>query len=216
MPRKPKPTRVARDGTIVPNENRTAAHGALMERNVARRDFAIRAEFEDINAGNPTKGRYVRVRERIEKYFNCSQTSAERAMRAAEIHLAERFDAELPAERAKTCRQLQQIADEQEQKQPHAAVAALALKAKIVGMLAPKKIEVTHGASPELALQLDAILVVLSDAGRAALDVVLAEIEAAKRDGRLALPESTEEHDEIEDAEIVESEPAEPGEPGTN
>lgn len=66
------------------------------------------------------------------------------------------------------------------------------------GAYAPDKVEVSHGPPPELPLQLDAILGILSERGRAALDVVWDEIEQAKADGRLALPQP-----EIED-EIVE------------
>ncbi len=193
-----------------------------MERNVARRNFAIEAEFEDIQAGQPTENRYVRVRTKIMEHFRCSRSSAERAIRAAELYLAEQFDATMPAERAKTCRQLQRIADKQETAAPQAAVAALREKSKILGLYAPKKLEVTHGTTPELALQLDAILAILDDAGRAAMDVVMGQIEAAQRDGRLALPagDAADPDDDAEDAEIVEVDQAksggDPGEPGAN
>src|SRR5262245_52435511 len=112
--------------------------------------FAIRAELDDIEAGGVTKGRYVRVRDAIIARFNCSRSEAERAIARGKIFIAERFDAELPARRAEVCRQLQRIADEQEQQHPVAAVAALREQAKILGLYAPKKLEVTHGASPEL------------------------------------------------------------------
>ena len=58
---------------------------------------------------------------------------------------------------------------------------------RLNGAYAPDKVEVTHGAEPELVLQIDAILGILDDAGRAALDVVMQEIERAKADGRLKL-----------------------------
>jgi hypothetical protein len=216
MPEKPKPTRVTRTGRVVPNERMTAARGALMERNVARRNFAIHADLEDAAAGRPTKGRWRRVREEIIKKFGCSKSSAERDIRDAEIYMAERFEREIPAERAKTCRQLQRVADDNEQSQPLATVSALALKCRVLGLYAPQKLEVTHGASPELALQLDAIIAVLNDEELAALRVVMAGIEREKAAGRLALPSGDtepEEIEEIEDAEIVEDAPGavEPG-----
>jgi hypothetical protein len=58
---------------------------------------------------------------------------------------------------------------------------------RLNGAYAPDKVEVTHGAEPELVLQIDAILAILTDAGRAAMDVVMGEIERAKADGRLKL-----------------------------
>jgi hypothetical protein len=215
MPPKPKPTRVRRDGTIVPNEAATAAHGALMDRSAARRDYAIEAELQDIEDGGTTAGRYVRVRKAIEGRFSCSKSEAERAIARAKIHLAERFDAELPGRRAEVCRQLQRIADKQEEAHPVAAVAAIREQAKILGFYAPKKFEVTHGTTPELALQLDAIIAVLNDEELAALRVVMAGIERAKAEGQLVLPAGDGVDDEIEDAELVEPEPP-PGEPGGN
>jgi hypothetical protein len=203
VPQKPKPTKV-NHGRVVPNPNATAANGALHERSAARMHYALQAELEDIEAGNPTKGRYVRVRDAIIARFNCSRSEAERAIARGKIYLAERFDAELPAHRADVCRQLQRIADDQEQQHPIAAVAALREKSKILGLYAPKKLQVTHGAAPELALQLDAILAVLSPRGHAAMDVLMEEIEAAKREGRLALPEPAEAEGGAEDAEFVE------------
>lgn len=219
MPQKPKPTRVSH-GKVVANELSTAARGALHEESAMRRDFAIEAELADIEAGGTTKGRYVRLRNAIMTRFNCSQATAERAIQRAKIYLAERFDAELPARRAEVCRQLQRIADSQEEAHPVAAVAAIREQAKILGLYAAKEIKVTHGTTPELALQLDAILAILSDTGRAALDVVMAEIEAAKREGRLALPagddaepDAADDDDEVEDAEIVDDPGSAGGDP---
>ena len=205
MPQKPKPTKVSH-GRVIPNRNATAARGALHERSAARMHYALQAELEDIEAGNPTKGRYVRVRDAIMARFVCSRAEAERAIARGKIYLAERFDAELPAHRADVCRQLQRIADEQEQQHPVAAVAALREKSKILGLYAPKKLQVTHGAAPELALQLDAILAILSPRGHAAMDVLMEEIETAKREGRLALPEPERDagdEGDTEDAEFV-------------
>jgi hypothetical protein len=56
---------------------------------------------------------------------------------------------------------------------------------RLNGAYAPDQIVI--GATTELPVQLDAILAILTDAGRAALDVVMGEIEAAKADGRLKL-----------------------------
>jgi hypothetical protein len=205
MSKKPRPTRTLPDGTVVPNPYATAAGGALLVGNAQHRDYAIAALLDDIERGERAVGRYVRVRDAIAKHFNCSRGSAEDAIRDARVALAERFAAELPSRVAEICSQLQRIADEQERDQPQASVAALREQAKILGLYAPKRLEVTHGASPELALQLDAIIEVLNDEELAAMRVVLAGIERAKREGRLALPAA----EAVEDAEIVEPESGE-------
>lgn len=220
MPPKPKLTRKTRTGKIVPNEDATGARGALTERSSQRRDYAIQAEFDDIEAGNPTKGRYVRLRIKIADHFKCSRREAERAIRRAEIWLAERFDQELPEQRARVCRQLQRIADAQEEAHPVAAVAALAQQAKILGLYAPKKLEVTHGVKVDRDLQIDAALELLSPQARAAFDLVMGELADLESSGRLQLPAGDDagapaDDEEIEDAELVgEDDP--PGESGPN
>lgn len=205
MPPKPKPTRVDWRGETVANPN--ADDPALKSINLPRRNWAIDALHADIEARLPTENRFVRVREQIMAHWQCSKASAERTIREAKQYLAEQFDRDLPVKRYEMMEQLQRIADEQESAEPQAAVAALREKAKIMGAYAPKKIEHTHGASPELALQLDAILAVLLPHEHAALDVVLAGIERAKREGQLQL--ASGDGDEVQDAEIVESEPGE-------
>lgn len=209
MPRKPPAFRRLPDGTLVPNEEATAVHNALQERSVERRNYAIQVYFDDIKAGLTTKGRYSRVRDQIVERFKCSLSEGERAIRAARLYLAKRFDDELPMQRAETVEQLQRIADEQERENPQAAVAALRTKAQIVGLFAPQKVEVTHGTTPQLAEQLDLLINAFNDAERAALDIVLIGIERVKAAG-LVLPAGESEED-IQDAEIIEPEPGESG-----
>lgn len=157
MPPKPKPTRVTRTGNVVPNEAATAAGGALMDRNFIQRDFAIETLLADIEARHPAVNRYVRVRDAIEKRFGCSRSSAERVIRLAKLHLAERFAEELPTRRAEICEQLQRIADEQEMEQPMAAIAALREIATIVGLHAPKRLDVTVDITPEQRASIEAL-----------------------------------------------------------
>lgn len=183
--------------------------------------FAVKCELEDVAQGLPSKGREIRIRDAIVTHFNCSRDAARRAMQRAKIWLAERFNEELPTRRAEVCRQLQRIADAQEEQDPRAAIAALAEQARIIGLHAPMKLEVSQGQGPptaqEFAQQLDAILGALNDEERAAVRVVLAGIERAKAEGRLALPAGKgdqAEDENIEDAEIV-TDPA-GVEPGAN
>lgn len=212
MPSKPKPTRVDWRGDTVANPN--ATEPALRSINPQRRNFAIDALHADIEAKRPTENRFVRVRDEIMAHFQCSRASAERTIREAKLYLAEQFERELPTKRAEMCAQLQRIADAQEEEHPVASVAALRELSKILGFYAPKKLEVMHGASPELALQLDAILAVLNGPELAALDIVLAGIERAKREGLILQSGSGEGEpdDDIEDAVIVGSD----GESGEN
>lgn len=205
MPPKPRPTRTNDRGETEPNPR--ATNPAFQAANLQRRNFAVDALHADIEARLPTENRWIRVRDKIMAQYQCSESSAERSIREAKIYLSEQFERDLPTKRAEMCTQLQRIADEQEREQPQAAVSALRELSKILGLYAPKKLEVTHGATPELALQLDAILGVLTAPELAALDVVLAGIERAKREGQL-LP-AGDAAESIEDAEIVEPEPGE-------
>ncbi len=75
------------------------------------------------------------------------------------------------------------------------AVMASREVSRLAGAYAPKQVKVTHSVAPELAHQLDAILGILSAAGRAHMDAVNEEILAAIADGRLAPPEQTEADD---------------------
>lgn len=72
-------------------------------------------------------------------------------------------------------------------KKPSAQTApAIRKREPLIDACAPKEAKVTHPGSIQGALQLDASLGVLSDAGNAALQIVLAELEVAKASGRLA------------------------------
>jgi len=200
MPRKPRPTKINHK-RVVRNNLATAADGALHERSALRMHLALSLEMADIEAGRPTKGRYSRVRKAIMERTICSHDEAERAIARGKIYMAEKFIAELPTKRAEACRQLQRIADDNEQSQPLAAVAALREQSRILGLHAPKKIELSQADRETLDLR--AVIECLDETGRAALDVVLAQIEAAKAAGRLALPPP----DAPVDAELVDEPP---------
>ncbi|HEU4727670.1 MAG TPA: hypothetical protein VFT22_07270 [Kofleriaceae bacterium] len=190
MAGKPRPKIINRQKRLVDNPHATAADGALLERNAARMHYAIDAEFRDIEANQPAKNRYTRVRAAIMDHFHCSKSEAERAIARAKVYLAQKFVDELPAKRAEICRQLQRIADAQEEAEPQAAIAALREQARILGLHAPQELKITTGE--EVPLQLDAVLDVLDEEGLAALRVLQSKIDAAKQAGLLALPHANE------------------------
>lgn len=213
MPKKPGATRARERRSTrgraalprnarVPNELHTAAGGALLCSNAKLAAAAVDLEVQDAAEGNTLAGRYSRVRTQLMKLYGCSHPTAERAIAEGKVIFLERWRADLPEKRDRLALQLQAIADAHQAEQPQAAIAALREIGRLHGLYAPIKVGVTHGAEP--ALQLDAILGVLDSAGHAALQVVLAQIEAAKTQGRLALPPGPDgARDDIEDAELV-------------
>lgn len=188
MPLKPRPTRVTRQGEVVPNEHATAAGKALQYSNVLLAMRAIELEHEDIASGNKMLNRYVRVRDRLISTMGCSKASAERAIREGKLIRTNRFLAELPQKGAELSIQLQRIADRHEEDEPAAAVAAIREIARINGLHAPKELTITQG-DRGVVDDLRAVMDCLSERGRAALDIVLDELEEAKSSGRLALPD---------------------------
>ncbi len=74
------------------------------------------------------------------------------------------------------------------------AIAASREVSRLTGAYAPKQIEVKHSGTVEVALQIDAVLAILDERGRAAFRLIQEQIEAARADGRLALaaPEDEE------------------------
>jgi hypothetical protein len=205
MPKKPPPTRRADTGDKhrVPNEMARAADGALMERSAERMHWAIDFHLKDIESGQRTKGRYSRTRDALMERFGCCDREADRAIARAKIYLAEKFVHELPTKRAEVCQQLQRIADNSEESDPMAAVVALRELAKIVGLHAPMQLELSQRQQQDQEIDLRATIDCLDEAGRAALDVVLAQVEAAKSAGRLALPPA--------DSDVIDVEPVESG-----
>lgn len=217
MPQKPHPTRKRRDGRIEANPYATALTGltrrrkrkdrvspelpgALQIGNADITAFASERYYADADAGKPALGRYTRVIDEIMKKFGCSMSTAKRNYRDAELIRAHDAEQRRPTLQARALEQLHRIADREEERQPLAAVAALREIARIAGLHAPKELKVTHSGSVEVDHNLDAIIDVLDEIGRAAMRTVLAQIEAAKACGRLALPSG----DEPMDAVIVE------------
>jgi hypothetical protein len=165
---------------------------------------------------------YADARAAIVKRWGVSETTAERDIRAAKQLIASQLDA--MEVRAAEVRRNERIADKAEKYAEEAAgdedwlavatlqkaaIAASREVSRLAGAHTPKKIEVEHSGTVGVAYQIDAILEILDEAGRAAFRLVQEQIEAAKADGRLALPappEESDDHDEddeVQDADIV-------------
>lgn len=175
-------------------------------RNPGRVKFAV----DSLRRFSPSK-----TAKRIAKRFEVHEDTAWRDIAEARKLLAATAEKERPQIRAMETLRLQRIAEEAMRLAKKAeeggemvaatashksAIAASREIGRLNGAYAPDKVEVTHGASPELAMQLDAILTVLDEAGKAAFRVVQEQIERAKSEGRLALPAPAE---DVQDAEIV-------------
>jgi hypothetical protein len=220
MSTKPRPTRKRRDGKIVPNEKATAFSGRSRRKDASHKtpqtplsgalqlgnsDVVATANelfFADVESRQPALGRYTRVLKKLMLHFTCSKSTAERGIRDAELVRAADAEERRPQLRHRVTEQLHQIADREEERQPIAAVAALREIARISGLHAPQKLEVTHTTDGPL-FDLRAVIGILDEAGLAAWDVLLEQIDRAERAGRL-LPMGRETDGAVIDAEIVE------------
>jgi hypothetical protein len=168
---------------------------------------------------------YSAARDAIVARWGVHHTTAEKDIRAAKKLIALELDA--IEVRAGEVRRNERIADRAEELAEKAAkgaasaaelgaVAALQKTAiaasrevsRLTGAYAPKEIKVTHGIAGEVPLQIDAVLAILSPAGREHLEAVLDEIDAARVAGRLV------DSAEAEDAEFTDL-PADPPSSGT-
>lgn len=174
---------------------------------------------------------YSAARTEICKQWRIHKATAEKDIRAAKQLIALELDA--IEVRAGEVRRNERIADRAEELAEEAtvrakagdsaanwsAVAALQRTAvaasrevsRLTGAYAPKEVKVTHSGSIDVALRIDAVLLVLDERDLADLDRITAKIAAAQAAGQLAEPEPEPEPEpeEVLDAEIVEPGPGE-------
>lgn len=219
MPIKPKLTRKNRAGKVVPNPKATAygghsrrtdaSHpqvqnqlpGALQLGNADIVAWVSECYLQDIVDGRTTRCRFTRVMAATIARFNCSRSTAMRAYRDAELLRFADAESRRPQLRDRVEEQLQRIADREEEREPMASIAALREVARIGGLYAPQTITIV----PNEQLDLEKIVSVLGPSGKAALDVLLEDIERARSQGLLPAAGGTAE--QIVDAEIVEPDP---------
>lgn len=169
----------------------TTSSGAVIVGNPARVAFAQDSLLER------SSGRTVKL---LIERFEISRATAERDIATAKRLIAETAERQRPQIRAIETARLERVAEAAEQLADKAratgdyAAAAAAMRSAIaasreIGRLNGAHLpeQVVMASTTEVPVQLDAILAVLSEAGLTALEVVNAEIEAAKADGRLKL-----------------------------
>jgi hypothetical protein len=114
--------------------------------------------------------------------FGVSDLEARDDLATARAQLMADSVAERPAVRAQATAQLKSIAGEARRSGQHAAaVAAWREIGKLHGAYEPDKVQLV----PHEAIELGAIIRILDDVGKAALDVLLEQIDRAKAAGRL-------------------------------
>jgi hypothetical protein len=165
----------------------------------------------------------TKVMKQIAGRFEISEREAWRVISDARKLIAATADKERPQIRAMETVRLERIAMKAEEQADQAArmgtvgsllaavsahravIAASREIGRLNGAYAPEQVEVAQGPSMDLAYQLDRIFEVLDEAGRAAFRVVAEQLERARLDGRLALPQPDKEPD-IDD-EVVDMDP---------
>lgn len=171
--------------------------------------------------------------EQIRKYWKVHEVTAWRDISAAKQLIAQELDA--IEVRAGEVRRNERIADKAEQAADLAraraedatgsaadwgavaqlqktAIAASREISRLTGAYAPKEVKITHTGSIEVALRIDAVLLVLDARDHEDLARITAKILAAQAAGQIASAED----EEIEDAEIVEPDLGSGGAPGEN
>lgn len=131
---------------------------------------------------------YGAVRTAIIEHFRVHKVTAERDIGEAKRRNEELTNKLVPELIARNAQRLDVLADLATEDGKYSdAVQALREFHRIHGMHAPKKLQVTT-TSVSVSLDIQAVVGVLDDDGLHALEVVLAQIEAARARGELALP----------------------------
>jgi hypothetical protein len=182
MPRRPKHL------LVTPKGNPVASNPARME-----------LAFDEMRAGKS----WGEIVDAIKARFEVDRATAARDILAAKRLLAAELGDRV-MEQAQEALRMERVAEKAEAEgEYHAAVAASREKSRLLGLHAPKQLEVTHTDRLEIALEIDATLSVLDEADHEALRRIAEKIEAARAAGRLPSGE------DVQDAEIVEPGPGE-------
>ncbi len=132
---------------------------------------------------------YSTARDLVMAKFKVSKATAERDIAQADALIADDAAVERPMLRIIETRRLQRVAAKAETDKQYSAVASLSREvAKINGLHAPKKIEVSQKVT--VSMRITSLVGVLDARGIAALEIVQEQIEAARQRG--VLPVATE------------------------
>jgi hypothetical protein len=144
--------------------------------------------------------------EAIATKWNVCRSTAAIDIRAAKRLLAAEIG-DMVDERAAEAKRMERVAEKAEREGKWlAAVAASRERSRLLGLHAPKKIEIEHSGSVEIALEIDATLAILDDEDHAALRRITEKLEGARVAGLLPAVSGPDGNDDALDAEIVESE----------
>jgi hypothetical protein len=144
---------------------------------------------------------YGEVRTAIVERYSVHKTTAEKDIIEARRRNEELTNRAVPDLIARNSIRLDALVDIAEEKgDVVGATGALREFHRIHGMHAPKKVQVTGHVA--IALDIQAVVAVLDDVGLAALETVLAQIEAAKARGDLALPAPEDKSDDDDADEL--------------
>lgn len=165
MPKKPKKPKVTRSGKPVPP-------------GVNRLAFAQKVSVEQS---------YTLARAAIMRKYRVSKATAERDLAEAKPFVLDDAASAAPLARIRLTARLERNAAKAEAAEEFSAVAALSREeAKINGLYAPKKFEVSRTLT--VSMRITTLVGVLDAEGMAALSIVQAQIEAARAAGRLPAP----------------------------
>lgn len=156
MPNKPH-LMLTRAGEQIPNDIGMAGDGLRVYGNPEHIQYALEQWTEDLEAGHPQRMRYTRIRKLIIERFHCERRTAEAALKGARGYNADMFAAQRKLMVPEIVEQLQRIADNNEDKDPTAAIAALREINHMIGAHEPNKLQVEHGITPEQLAMIEAL-----------------------------------------------------------
>lgn len=143
---------------------------------------------------------YSEVRNAMVEHFGIHRATAEKDIAEAKRRNDELTNKQIPELIARSSQRLDMIADLAVESGKYTdAVQAMREFHRIHGMHAAKKIQVS-GQVVNVALDIHMVVGVLDEAGLAALEVVLGQIEAAKSRGELQIAAPADETEDDEDA----------------
>lgn len=172
--------------------------GNVVRRNPARAAVALKMLRDGFG--------FLEIVKVIQEKWEVHRSTAAVDIRDAKRLLAEELGDQI-SERAAEALRMERVAEKAEKAGKWlAVVAASRERSRLLGLHAPKRIEIEHSGSVEIALEIDATLAILDDEDHAALRRITEKLEGARVAGLLpAAPAPGSDDEDVVDAEIVET-----------